>query len=139
VRLTKASEVGDRIFVEGNAAAALARSMAAPRSALVSDHAVTSVAEAFEGYCKRLRTDPASGKGRYAIVQAEDEIASIGMVIGAGWNGARSFTCTSGPGISLMTEFVGLSYYAEIPAVISTCNAAAPPPACRRAPNRPIC
>src|SRR5690606_1826389 len=77
-----------------------------------------SVAEAFEGYCKRFRTDPDSGKGRYAIVQAEDEIASIGIVMGAGWNGARAFTCTSGPGVALMTEFIGLSYYAEIPAVI---------------------
>jgi 2-oxoglutarate ferredoxin oxidoreductase subunit alpha len=78
----------------------------------------TSVAEAFQGYCEDYRVDADSGKGRYAIVQAEDEIASIGMVVGAGWNGARAFTCTSGPGISLMQEFVGLSYFAEIPAVI---------------------
>ena len=62
--------------------------------------------------------DKESGKAKYAIVQGEDELASIGIVIGAGWNGARAFTCTSGPGISLMTEFLGLGYFAEIPAVI---------------------
>jgi 2-oxoglutarate ferredoxin oxidoreductase subunit alpha len=76
------------------------------------------VAEAFMAYCKKLRADPETGRSRYAIDQAEDEIASIGMVVGAGWNGARAFTCTSGPGISLMNEFNGFSYFAEIPAVI---------------------
>jgi 2-oxoglutarate ferredoxin oxidoreductase subunit alpha len=75
------------------------------------------VAEAFQKYCAKLRVDP-NGKHRYAIVQAEDELASIGMVVGAGWNGARAFTATSGPGISLMTEFIGLAYFAEIPATI---------------------
>jgi 2-oxoglutarate ferredoxin oxidoreductase subunit alpha len=69
-------------------------------------------------YCAEFRTDKETGQAKYAIVQAEDEIASIGMVIGAGWNGARAFTATSGPGVSLMTEFIGLSYFAEIPAVI---------------------
>jgi 2-oxoglutarate ferredoxin oxidoreductase subunit alpha len=69
-------------------------------------------------HCKTHRTDPETGAARYAVIQAEDEIASIGVVIGAGWNGARAFTCTSGPGVSLMQEFVGLSYFAEIPAVI---------------------
>ncbi|MDP3354273.1 MAG: 2-oxoacid:acceptor oxidoreductase subunit alpha, partial [Polaromonas sp.] len=78
----------------------------------------TSLAEAFTEYCGQLRHDPETGQARYAIVQAEDEIASIGMVVGAGWNGARAFTCTSGPGVSLMQEFIGLSYFAEIPAVI---------------------
>ncbi len=78
----------------------------------------TSLAEAFAKWCKRYRTDPANGKARYAIVQGEDEIASIGIVVGASWNGARAFTCTSGPGISLMQEFIGLSYFAEVPAVI---------------------
>ncbi|MDE2298807.1 MAG: 2-oxoacid:acceptor oxidoreductase subunit alpha, partial [Burkholderiales bacterium] len=72
----------------------------------------------FTRHCKRFRTDPATGKARYAIVQAEDELSSIGMVIGAAWNGARAFTCTSGPGISLMQEFIGLAYFAEIPAVL---------------------
>lgn len=77
----------------------------------------TSVISSFEKYCKRLRVDE-NGKNKFAIVQAEDEIAAIGMVIGANWNGARGFTSTSGPGISLMTEFLGLAYFAEIPTVI---------------------
>ncbi|MGE0829708.1 MAG: 2-oxoacid:acceptor oxidoreductase subunit alpha [Hyphomonadaceae bacterium] len=119
LRLRKSDKVGDRIFVEGNAAAALGAVYGgATVCAWYPITPSTSVAEAFEVYCKRFRTDPANGKARYAIVQAEDEIASIGMVMGAGWNGARAFTCTSGPGVSLMTEFIGLSYYAEIPAVI---------------------
>ena len=74
--------------------------------------------EAFEKYCQKFRVDPATGQHRFAIVQAEDELASIGMVVGAGWNGARAFTATSGPGISLMTEFIGLAYFAEIPVTI---------------------
>src|SRR5258705_1674463 len=78
-----------------------------------------SLADAFTSHCRRLRADPASKKNKFAIVQAEDELASIGMVIGAAWNGARAFTATSGPGISLMTELVGLAYYAQIPAVIN--------------------
>ena len=76
------------------------------------------MAEAFASFCKRYRTDKETGEARYAVVQAEDELASIGMVIGAGWNGSRAFTSTSGPGISLMTEFIGLAYFAEVPAVI---------------------
>jgi 2-oxoglutarate ferredoxin oxidoreductase subunit alpha len=76
------------------------------------------VAEAFQRYCGKLRVDADTGQNRYAIVQAEDEIASIGMVVGAGWNGARAFTATSGPGVSLMTEFIGLAYFAEIPITI---------------------
>jgi 2-oxoglutarate ferredoxin oxidoreductase subunit alpha len=78
----------------------------------------TSVIEGFEKYCKRLRIDPGTGKKNFAIVQAEDELAAIGMVIGASWNGARAFTATSGPGISLMSEFLGLAYFAEIPTVL---------------------
>ena len=78
----------------------------------------TSVAEAFAKHCKKYRVDPETGKNKFAIVQAEDEISAIGAVIGAGWNGARAFTATSGPGISLMQEFLGLAYFAEIPAVI---------------------
>jgi 2-oxoglutarate ferredoxin oxidoreductase subunit alpha len=78
----------------------------------------SSVAEAFQKYCAKYRVDPATGQHNYAIVQAEDEIASIGMVVGAGWNGARAFTATSGPGVSLMTEFIGLAYFAEIPVTI---------------------
>ena len=78
----------------------------------------TSLAEAFERNCARFRIDPATGKKNYAFVQAEDEIAAIGMAVGAGWNGARAFTTTSGPGISLMQEFFGLAYFAEIPVVV---------------------
>jgi 2-oxoglutarate ferredoxin oxidoreductase subunit alpha len=78
----------------------------------------TSVMDAFRTFCARYRVDPDSGKRTYCIIQAEDELAAIGMVLGANWNGARSFTSTSGPGISLMSEFIGLAYYAEIPAVI---------------------
>jgi 2-oxoglutarate ferredoxin oxidoreductase subunit alpha len=76
------------------------------------------MAEAFASHCRRFRIDAETKKNRFAIVQAEDELASIGIVIGAAWNGARAFTCTSGPGISLMTEFIGLAYFAEIPAVL---------------------
>jgi 2-oxoglutarate ferredoxin oxidoreductase subunit alpha len=76
------------------------------------------MAEAFGKHCRRFRVDPETGENRFAIVQAEDELASIGMVIGAAWNGARAFTATSGPGISLMQEFIGLAYFAEVPAVI---------------------
>ena len=72
----------------------------------------------FQKYCSKLRVDKATGKNKFAIVQAEDEIASIGIVVGAGWNGARAFTATSGPGVSLMTEFIGLAYFAEIPVTI---------------------
>jgi 2-oxoglutarate ferredoxin oxidoreductase subunit alpha len=76
------------------------------------------VAEAFEKYANRLRIDKDTGKKRFAVVQAEDELAAMGMVIGAAWNGARAFTATSGPGVSLMSEFLGLAYFAEIPAVL---------------------
>jgi 2-oxoglutarate ferredoxin oxidoreductase subunit alpha len=76
------------------------------------------LAEAFAKHCGRFRVDLETGENRFAIVQAEDELASIGMVIGAAWNGARAFTATSGPGISLMQEFIGLAYFAEVPAVI---------------------
>ncbi|WP_394761048.1 2-oxoacid:acceptor oxidoreductase subunit alpha [Phenylobacterium sp.] len=118
LQVRKSDKVGDRIFVEGNAAAALGAVYGgATVCAWYPITPSTSLAEAFTRYCEDLRTDP-DGKARYAIVQAEDEIASIGIVVGAGWNGARAFTCTSGPGISLMTEFIGLSYFAEIPAVI---------------------
>jgi 2-oxoglutarate ferredoxin oxidoreductase subunit alpha len=119
LQVRRADGVGDRIFVEGNQAAALGAVYGgATVCAWYPITPSTSLAEAFTSYCEELRTDPETGKARYAIVQAEDEIASIGMVVGAGWNGARAFTATSGPGVSLMTEFVGLSYFAEIPAVI---------------------
>jgi 2-oxoglutarate ferredoxin oxidoreductase subunit alpha len=119
LQVRHADKVGDRIYVEGNAAAALGAVYGgATVCAWYPITPSTSLAEAFSGYCETFRTDPETGKARYAIVQAEDEIASIGMVVGAGWNGCRAFTATSGPGVSLMTEFIGLSYFAEIPAVI---------------------
>ncbi|MCA6261521.1 2-oxoacid:acceptor oxidoreductase subunit alpha [Phenylobacterium sp.] len=119
LQVRRADAVGDRIFIEGNQAAGLGAVYGgATVCAWYPITPSTSLAEAFTSYCQELRVDPESGKANFAIVQAEDEIASIGMVIGAGWNGARAFTCTSGPGVSLMTEFIGLSYFAEIPAVI---------------------
>ncbi len=119
LRVRRADKVGERIFVEGNAAAALGCVYGG--ATVCAWYPITpssSVAEAFEKYCQKFRVDPATGERNYAIVQAEDEIASIGMVTGAGWNGARAFTATSGPGVSLMTEFIGLAYFAEIPVTI---------------------
>ncbi|MBX7250044.1 MAG: 2-oxoacid:acceptor oxidoreductase subunit alpha [Caulobacteraceae bacterium] len=118
LQVRRADKVGDRIFVEGNYAAALGAVYGgATVCAWYPITPSTSLAEAFTEHCQALRLD-ADGQANFAIVQAEDEIASIGMVVGAGWNGARAFTCTSGPGVSLMQEFIGLSYFAEIPAVI---------------------
>ncbi|MFY9698185.1 MAG: 2-oxoacid:acceptor oxidoreductase subunit alpha [Rhodoplanes sp.] len=119
LRLEQTNAVGDRIFIDGNAAAALgAVYSGATVCAWYPLTPSTSLAEAFSRYCKRFRVDPATGKNKYAVIQAEDELASIGIVIGAAWNGARAFTATSGPGISLMQEIFGLAYFAEIPAVI---------------------
>ena len=119
LRIRASDRVGDRIFVEGNAATALGCVYGgATVCAWYPITPSTSVAEAFQKYCSRYRVDRPSGRNKYAIVQAEDELASIGIVIGAAWNGARAFTATSGPGISLMTEFIGLAYFAEVPAVI---------------------
>ncbi|MCK6429917.1 MAG: 2-oxoacid:acceptor oxidoreductase family protein, partial [Burkholderiaceae bacterium] len=119
LRIERRDLIGERIFVDGNSAAALGCVYGG--ATVCAWYPITpssSLAEAFQKYCAKLRVDPATGKNRYAIVQAEDELASIGIVIGAGWNGARGFTATSGPGISLMTEFIGLAYFAEIPATI---------------------
>ena len=125
--LRRAKTVGDRIFIEGNAAAALGAVYGG--ATVCAWYPITpssSLAEAFTRYCNRYRVDPQTKKNKFAIVQAEDELASIGMVIGAAWNGARAFTATSGPGISLMQEFVGLAYFAEIPAVIFDVQRAGP-------------
>jgi len=119
LRVKEADNVGDRIFVDGNSAAALGAVYGG--ATVCAWYPITpssSLAEAFEKYCSKLRVDKVTGKHRYAIVQAEDELASIGIVVGAGWNGARAFTATSGPGVSLMTEFIGLAYFAEIPVTI---------------------
>ena len=119
LRVERRDAVGDRIFIEGNAAAALGCVYGG--ATVCAWYPITpssSLAEAFQKYCSKYRVDKATGTNKFAIVQAEDELASIGIVIGAGWNGARSFTATSGPGISLMSEFIGLAYFAEVPAVI---------------------
>src|SRR5712675_2277112 len=127
LRVKRADAVGDRIFIEGNSAAALGAVYGG--ASVCAWYPITpssSLADAFTSYCKRLRVDPETKKSKYAIVQGEDELASIGIVIGAAWNGARAFTATSGPGISLMTQFIGLSYFAEIPAVIMNVQRAGP-------------
>src|SRR5690349_4502807 len=119
LRLKHAKRVEDRIFIDGNSAAALGCVYGgATVAAWYPITPSTSLAEAFMRHCRKLRVDPVTKENKFAIVQAEDEIAAIGMVLGANWNGARAFTATSGPGISLMQEFFGLAYYAEIPAVI---------------------
>ncbi len=119
IRVERSEAVGDRILVEGNYAAALgALYGGATVCAWYPITPSTSVAEAFERLAGRYRVDAATGQKNVAIVQAEDEIAAIGMVVGAGWNGARAFTATSGPGVSLMQEFFGLAYFAEVPVVV---------------------
>jgi 2-oxoglutarate ferredoxin oxidoreductase subunit alpha len=127
LRLKRANAVGDRIFIEGNSAAALGAIYGG--ATVCAWYPITpssSLADAFTSYCKRLRVDPETKKSKVAIVQGEDELASIGIVIGAAWNGARAFTATSGPGISLMQEFLGLAYFAEIPAVLFDVQRAGP-------------
>ncbi len=127
LRVKRSTAVGKRIFLEGNSAAALGAVYGG--ATVCAWYPITpssSLAEAFQRHCARYRTDPETKKARYAILQAEDELASIGMVIGAGWNGARAFTATSGPGISLMQEFLGLAYFAEIPAVVFDVQRAGP-------------
>jgi 2-oxoglutarate ferredoxin oxidoreductase subunit alpha len=127
LKVRKSERVGGRIFLEGNSAAALGCVYGgATVAAWYPITPSSSLDEAYGRHCRKYRTDPDSGKAKYAIVQAEDELASIGIVIGAGWNGARAFTCTSGPGISLMQEFIGLAYFAEIPAVIIDVQRAGP-------------
>jgi 2-oxoglutarate ferredoxin oxidoreductase subunit alpha len=119
IRLERRDLIGDKIMVDGNTACGLGAVYAgATVAAWYPITPSTSVVNAFEKYAKKLRVDKETGKNKFAIVQAEDELAAIGMVIGANWNGARAFTATSGPGVSLMTEFLGLAYYAEIPTIL---------------------
>ena len=118
---------GDRILIDGNTAAALgALYGGATVCAWYPITPSTSMAEAFERYANRLRTDRKSERNKFAVIQAEDELAAIGIVIGAAWNGARAFTATSGPGVSLMSEFLGLAYFAELPAVLFDIQRAGP-------------
>jgi 2-oxoglutarate ferredoxin oxidoreductase subunit alpha len=118
-RVERMNETAGKIIIEGNAAAALGCVFAG--ATVVTWYPITpssSLVEFMIGYLKRFRVDKETGKATYAVVQAEDELSAIGMVMGAAWAGARAMTSTAGPGISLMAEFVGLGYYAEIPAVI---------------------
>jgi 2-oxoglutarate ferredoxin oxidoreductase subunit alpha len=118
-RVQRMNETAGQILVEGNAAAAMGCMFAGVT--VVAWYPITpssSLPETLIGYLRKYRIDKETGKATFAIVQAEDEIAAIGMVIGASWAGARSMTSTSGPGISLMSEFAGLAYYAEVPAVV---------------------
>lgn len=111
--------IGDKIMMDGNTACGLGAVYAG--ASVVAWYPITpstSVIEAFSKYAEKFRIDANTGKSNVAIVQAEDELAAIGMVIGANWNGSRSFTATSGPGLSLMNEFLGLAYFAEIPTVL---------------------
>lgn len=117
----------ERIMVDGNAALALGAIYGgATVAAWYPITPSTSVVDAFTRYAGRMRIDAGSGRKKYAVVQAEDELAAIGMVIGASWNGARAFTATSGPGISLMSEFLGLAYFAEVPTVLFNIQRAGP-------------
>ncbi len=119
MRVEKMDATAGHIIIDGNTAAGLGCVYAgATVGAWYPITPSTSLMDAFRTFCSQYRVDPETGKRSYCIIQAEDELAAIGMVLGASWNGARSFTPTSGPGISLMSEFIGLAYYAEIPAVI---------------------
>lgn len=127
IRVKTADAVGDKILLDGNTALGLGAIYGgATVAAWYPITPSTSVVDAFEKYAKRMRIDPGTGQRNYAIVQAEDELAAIGMVIGASWNGARAFTATSGPGVSLMSEFLGLAYFAEIPTVLYDVQRAGP-------------
>ncbi len=117
--LERRDQVKDHILIDGNTACALGAVYAgATVAAWYPITPSTSVVNSFEKYVKKLRIDQETGQKKYAIIQAEDELAAMGMVIGANWNGARAFTATSGPGVSLMSEFLGLAYFAEIPVVL---------------------
>ena len=118
-QVRRMNENAGKIIIEGNTACALGAMFAGVT--VVTWYPITpssSLVESLIGYLKRFRIDPETGRATYAVVQAEDELSSIGMALGAGWAGARSMTATAGPGISLMAEFVGLGYYAELPVVI---------------------
>jgi 2-oxoglutarate/2-oxoacid ferredoxin oxidoreductase subunit alpha len=119
LHVQKMDNTSGHIMIDGNTAAALGCVYAgATVAAWYPITPSTSLMDAYKAFCDRLRVDPETGRKNFAFIQAEDELAAIGMVIGAAWNGTRAFTATSGPGISLMNEFLGLAYYAEVPAVV---------------------
>ncbi len=118
IRLERMNATKDSVVIDGNTAAALGCVFAgATVGAWYPITPSTSLMEGYKAFCERYRRDPDTGQRRYAMIQAEDELAAAGMIIGAGWAGARSFTSTAGPGISLMQEFIGLAYYGEVPCV----------------------
>src|SRR5256714_14669028 len=128
LRVEPMSGTAGHIMIDGNTAAALGCLFAgAPVAAWYPITPSTSLMDAFKMFGDRMRVDKDSGRRNFAFIQAEDELAAIGIVIGAMWNGARAFTATSGPGISLMNEFLGLAYYAEVPAVIFDIQRVGPP------------
>ena len=127
IKVEKLNKTANHILIDGNTAAGLGCVYAgATVGAWYPITPSTSLMDSFKAFCKELRMDEASGKKKFCIVQAEDELAAIGVVLGATWNGARAFTPTSGPGISLMSEFLGYAYYAEVPAVIFDVQRAGP-------------
>ena len=119
IRIERMDKTRGHVMIDGNTAAALgcvyAGATVGPWYPITPS---TSLMDAFRSFCQKLRVDPETGRNNFAVIQAEDELSAIGMVLGANWMGARAFTATSGPGISLMNEFIGLAYYAEVPAVI---------------------
>jgi len=127
LQLKRSNKNDGKVLLEGNAACGLGAVYGgATVCAWYPITPSTSVAEGYEKYAKQLRVDPQTGKNNFAIIQAEDELSAIGMVIGSNWNGARSFTATSGPGVSLMQEFLGLAYFAEVPVVLIDVQRAGP-------------
>jgi 2-oxoglutarate ferredoxin oxidoreductase subunit alpha len=119
IRVERRQKTGDSILIDGNTASGLGALYAgATVAAWYPITPSTSLVQAFEKYANKLRIDPETGMKNFAVIQMEDELAAIGVVLGASWNGARAFTATSGPGISLMSEFLGLAYFAEIPTVL---------------------
>jgi 2-oxoglutarate ferredoxin oxidoreductase subunit alpha len=126
-RVERRDLVKDWILIDGNAAAGLGAVYGG--ASVVSWYPITpstSLVSSFEKYANKLRKDPETGKNNFSIVQSEDELSAIGMAIGANWNGARAFTATSGPGLSLMNEFLGLAYYSEIPVVLADVQRSGP-------------
>jgi 2-oxoglutarate ferredoxin oxidoreductase subunit alpha len=119
LKVEKMDATAGHIIIDGNTAAALGCVYAgATVGAWYPITPSTSLMDAYKSFCEKLRIDADTGRRNYIMIQAEDELASIGMVLGAAWNGTRAFTATSGPGLSLMQEFLGLAYYAEVPAVV---------------------
>jgi len=126
-RLEKMESADERILIDGNTAAALGCVYAgATFAAWYPITPSTSLMDGFRSFCEYFRKDPESGKNRFCILQAEDELGAIGMTVGASWSGARAFTSTSGPGISLMSEFLGFAYFAEVPLVLFDVQRAGP-------------